>query len=250
MIVIKIGGSLLTNKAVYRSVKIENLRRFAMQIKSVREPMVVVHGTGSFGKPQAQMYHYMDGLIAAEQYEVVAKVEGDLDKLRGHVMDCLRDFSLPVISINVASLFKANNQEIDALSLECIERLLKNGIFPVISGGFVPNINSGFTVCSSDYIAALLAVRLKVRMLIYATDREILTGSGAVERLSESDLRYDDWIQDADNDVSRGLRGKLEAGFMAANSGIDTFVINGNLSNCYLNLLQGTATGSTKLYPA
>ena len=56
MIILKIGGSILTNKdSIESEVDSESLKRIALEIKSSLDnsfkELIIVHGAGSFGHP-------------------------------------------------------------------------------------------------------------------------------------------------------------------------------------------------------
>ena len=61
MIILKIGGSILTKKdSVESEIDEGNLKRIASEIKSSidnsKKDLVIVHGAGSFGHPPAKKY--------------------------------------------------------------------------------------------------------------------------------------------------------------------------------------------------
>ena len=61
MIILKIGGSILTNKDAPESeVDSDSLKRIAREIKSSLDnsskELIIVHGAGSFGHPPAKKY--------------------------------------------------------------------------------------------------------------------------------------------------------------------------------------------------
>ena len=61
MIILKIGGSILTKKdSIESEIDEGNLKRIASEIKSSidnsKKDLVIVHGAGSFGHPPAKKY--------------------------------------------------------------------------------------------------------------------------------------------------------------------------------------------------
>ena len=60
MIILKIGGSILTNKNAVSEVDTKSLKRIASEIKSSLDnsfkELIIVHGAGSFGHPPAKKY--------------------------------------------------------------------------------------------------------------------------------------------------------------------------------------------------
>jgi isopentenyl phosphate kinase len=49
MILIKLGGSIITNKEKPESARRKTIDNILKQIKKVNEPMILVHGGGSYG---------------------------------------------------------------------------------------------------------------------------------------------------------------------------------------------------------
>ena len=58
MIILKIGGSIITNKDSQREVDTSSLKRIASEIKSSLDnsfkELIIVHGAGSFAHPPAK----------------------------------------------------------------------------------------------------------------------------------------------------------------------------------------------------
>ena len=49
MILMKLGGSIITNKEKPLTSNRKSIRKIAATLKNVNEPLVIVHGGGSFG---------------------------------------------------------------------------------------------------------------------------------------------------------------------------------------------------------
>jgi len=49
MILIKLGGSIITNKEKPLSPRIKTIENLAKNLKKIDEPLIIVHGGGSFG---------------------------------------------------------------------------------------------------------------------------------------------------------------------------------------------------------
>jgi isopentenyl phosphate kinase len=61
MFIIKIGGSVITNKAIQDSFKKDVLDNLAQQIKKSKKDIIIVHGAGSFGHILAKKYNLNQG---------------------------------------------------------------------------------------------------------------------------------------------------------------------------------------------
>ena len=55
--VLKVGGSVLTEKGEERKARKDEIRRISKEISSSgRKNLILVHGAGSYGHPQAKKY--------------------------------------------------------------------------------------------------------------------------------------------------------------------------------------------------
>ena len=49
MIIVKLGGSIITNKEKPLSARRKTIDKISKNLKKINEPMVIVHGGGSYG---------------------------------------------------------------------------------------------------------------------------------------------------------------------------------------------------------
>ena len=61
MILIKFGGSVITDKAEYRKFNKETVARLADEIKRSGQEVIIVHGAGSFGHVVSKQYNLQKG---------------------------------------------------------------------------------------------------------------------------------------------------------------------------------------------
>jgi glutamate 5-kinase len=249
--VLKIGGSLITDKACEGVFREDCARRIALEIKRYGMPLFLVHGTGSFGKPLARGFGYMDGLLSRDQAAIVSHVEAVLDDLRGRFLRVLRAAGVAACSVAPSVLFGTRGGSLCRCAAAPLRRLVKTGICPVLSGGIVPDEEAGFAVLSSDAMASRIAVELAPCRLVLATDVPGLIDPDArtpsPEVLSEGDPRISAWITRALDDVSGGMEGKLTAGFAAARAGAEVHLVDGRIRGRLLRALHGSDVISTRL---
>ncbi|UUZ54249.1 hypothetical protein LP419_38725 [Massilia sp. H-1] len=105
---VKLGGGLITAfSACGNAVPVLNralLVALAGELRALHCPLIVLHGTGTFGKPPALKYGYMDGRLACERRAVVAEVASQLAQMEADVLACLLEgglhaFRLPVVGL-------------------------------------------------------------------------------------------------------------------------------------------------------
>ncbi|MBC7806120.1 MAG: hypothetical protein H7145_08215 [Akkermansiaceae bacterium] len=253
MSVVKLGGSLITNKERVASFCRLRTQRLAWEIASANRPVIVVHGTGSFGKPPAVQHGYdQSGALSESRGEVVAEVAASLHILRGHVLNCLVRAGMRPVGLGAVGLYRTGDGRIRHYAPEPVNALLERGMTPVISGDLVPEEGGGFAVCSSDLIAAHQAVYLSAQCLIFATDSPVLLPSqGGKRRTMVGELHPEHAavgeIRPTVRDVSGGMFGKLNAGFDAARAGVETMIVDGRVPSRLRDAILGIPVRATRL---
>ena len=99
MILIKLGGSVITDKYAYRSFDAETVARLCREIAESDQGTVVVHGAGSFGHILAKRYALNSGLVDFGQVPAVAQVQYDVRELNSRIVRALMDVGLPAVGV-------------------------------------------------------------------------------------------------------------------------------------------------------
>jgi glutamate 5-kinase len=249
--ILKIGGSLITDKAREGVFREDCARRLAEEISAFGRAVLLLHGTGSFGKPPARRFGYMHGLLSRDQAAIVSQVEAVLEDLRGQFLRVLRGAGVASCPLSPSALFSTRRGALSWCEAGPVVRMLTHGICPVISGGIVADEESGFAVLSSDVMAARLALALTPCRLVLATDVPGLidhdAGSTAPNVVTENDSRLLARIERRADDVTGAMEGKLKAGFEAARGGVDVHLVDGRVPGRVLRVLDGTDVVSTRL---
>jgi glutamate 5-kinase len=249
--IVKIGGSLITDKAREGVFQEECARRLAEELRAYGMPLVLLHGTGSFGKPLARRFGYMDGFLSRAREAIVNEVEAVLDDLRARFMEVIRAAGLAACSLAPSALFCTQRGVISSCEAGSIGDLVESGICPVLSGGIVADDDAGFAVLSSDTMAARLAVTFAPCRLVFATDVPGLLDpdnrTHGPDKVFDGDPRIARWVRRMPDDVSGGMEGKLRAGFEAARAGGEVHVVDGRIPGRLLRALAGGDVISTRL---
>jgi len=251
--IIKLGGSLVTNKQRVATFSPRRMRRLAREVAVCEDPIILLHGTGSFGKPQACKYHYEgDGFLPRSRSGVVTEVSELLHNLRGMVVRILREAGVEALSMTPAALFRTCRGRIVKCDVDPLRDLVERNIAPVISGDLVLDEECDFAMCSSDMMAARLAVALSAKRLIFATDTPgVMSYNGrrphTLKELVAEDPQLQNSLKDDVGDVSHGMAGKLKAGFEAAQAGVETWVIDGRAPGRLAAAVRGDYVRATKL---
>src|SRR3972149_4178768 len=108
--ILKIGGSVITDKNGELAARTEAINRLAEEIQKANlENLVIVHGGGSFGHPTAQKYGIKEGLREDAQKVGFAETHHVMTVLNGLVMDALVWHNIPAISVAPSCMVKIEN---------------------------------------------------------------------------------------------------------------------------------------------
>ncbi len=80
-VVVKLGGSLITrDTGTGPWLEAGLVIDLARELSALNRPLVLVHGTGAFGKPPAERYAFLQGHLDAERRDVVAEVAAHIGR--------------------------------------------------------------------------------------------------------------------------------------------------------------------------
>src|SRR5881628_1073517 len=89
MLLVKLGGSVLTDKTRLRTARRAAIRRLASELAAVRQSLVVVHGAGSFGHILAHRHKLNQGGVSVTKRIAASRVQQDVKDLDGLVVNAL-----------------------------------------------------------------------------------------------------------------------------------------------------------------
>lgn len=253
LIVLKLGGSVITDKKVPYSYREAEVRRLGEELASNwPKPLIVVHGGGSFGHGVAAEYSVREGYRETRQVKGFIKTVAAMRELNGKVVSSLTESGLPAIGMSSSSVFITNSGRIATCALDAVLSALDIGLVPVLNGDAVFDRTLKFTILSGDQIAIYLAERLNAQRLIFAIDVDGVYASNAqtgsrilMPELSEKThktIRYAD-----SHDVTGGLAAKIEEAFRALESGVEVIVLNGLAKGRMEAAISGQKTTGTRL---
>lgn len=240
MKIIKLGGSLITNKEEVRSLNPRVLRRVCEEIKSGGERVVVVHGAGSFGHPFAKEYGLHEGFSDDSQLEGLFECYAALQELHERVLKALNEAGVRAVSFRPYTNCVADKGRVKKFFVKPLKWALKLGLTPVLCGDVVVDESTGFSVVSGDQIAPLVGEELGCEQLVFAgaVDGVLDDGGGVVEEITS--------LQEVKGllgggegvDVTGGMLGKVSEVFESC-QGCEALIINGLVSGRVEKALKG-----------
>ncbi len=225
--VIKIGGSVITHKHERDSFNKEATVAVARHIPP---GTLLVHGTGSFGKPPAIQFGYLHGIIRNDGQRAILHVRQKLATLNGMFVNTLLEHHGAALGISATTIF-SDVGRISFSGRRLIDRCLDRNITPVIFSDLIFFGEDSLRVLSSDQIVSILSTIYHPQRVVFATDVDgVHTTSGPpgiYDYLTPADLQNKVFISRSRSDVSGGMHDKLEFAVRAANSCSDCIILNG-----------------------
>jgi isopentenyl phosphate kinase len=178
---LKLGGSLITDKATPRTARPETLARLMREVAAARAArpelqIVLGHGSGSFGHVEAKRYGTRQGVRDAAEWRGFAEVQWAAAQLNRWVVDAAREAGLPVLNLPPSASAIARDAVIESLAVEPIRAALAHGLIPLVQGDVAFDLARGGTIISTEDVFRFLAPRLHPRRILLAgIERGVLT---------------------------------------------------------------------------
>lgn len=172
-IFLKLGGSLITDKAKIEHARTPIIRRLAREIKAARDArpdlrLVLGHGSGSFGHVAAKKHGTRAGVQDAAGWLGFAEVAASAARLNQIVVDiCLRA-GVPVVSLPPSASARCEDGELVYLDTFAIRALLDNGLVPLVQGDVALDGVRGATIVSTEEVFIYLVKSLRPTHLFLA----------------------------------------------------------------------------------
>jgi len=153
MKILKIGGSILTRE---KEIREEVIERITSEISSSWGELILIHGVGYFGHPQASLCKLNEGLCS-DNKSGVYETHRAVIELNKKILDSFADKGVPVIPIHPLSCITGKDGRIDSFNIRCIELAVKNGFLPVLHGDIVSDCVKGCCIVSGDQLVSYIA---------------------------------------------------------------------------------------------
>lgn len=237
LILIKLGGSVITDKSKPFTAKISVIKRLAKEIKEAKSKVkntdfIIGHGGGSFPHVPAAKYQTQKGLINKDSLRglvLTSEAAIDIDRI------VVREFisvGLNIVPFSPMSFTYANK-----VFLRPIAKCLELGLTPLVYGDVIFDESKGFTIYSGEKILDIMARKLlkkyrKVK-IIQCGDTDGVYGLND-KTISEIDPKnfkeVKKWVTGSKaKDVTGGMIHKVEESVkLAKETKIQTILISGN----------------------
>lgn len=255
MFIIKLGGSVITDKTKECCFKEKTMNNLAKNIKKANKETIIVHGAGSFGHILAKQYKLDQGYQNPGQIKGFTLTHEKVQTLNSLVLKSLHKNEIHGVSISPHSIVKLNNYKLEKMDFKVFEEYLQKKFTPVTFGDVVLDRKLGFSICSGDLLVQELAKRFKPKRVIFVIDEDGLytanpkidKNAQLIEKTTIPELEKLSTFADKHADVTGGMKGKINTIKNIAQNGIDIVLLNGNKPDRLYDALVGRKTKSTNI---
>mgnify|MGYP001767252213 CR=1 FL=1 len=248
--ILKIGGSVITHKAGgdTGTVREDVLREVAKALREYSDiPLILIHGAGSCGHPQAKRYRIQEG-VSKNNRVGIYETHLAVSSLNELVVRTLRNEGLEAISVHPFQGMVASGGELSGYCLDHINLMLDLGMVPVLHGDVVMDTMKGACIVSGDQLVRVLAEKLSIDRIGLATDvAGVLDVDGTVVRELRRNMAHTIRIGGSGHvDVTGGMQGKITELLRLADRGIESEIFH---ISKLREFLSGTNHGGTRIKP-
>ncbi len=272
LLLVKWGGSLITDKAKPRTARFETIDRLAGEVGLAMEAspgrIVLGHGSGSFGHVAAQEHGTAAGIGQGDersgQLLGLCNTQDQAARLHRIVMAALNRARVPAFSIAPSSALTARSGEAGSVHLEPMIEALELGLLPVVYGDVVLDHERGSSIFSTERVFLSLARGLpehglRVGRVLWLGETDgVRDGDGRrIPTIDRGDRAATDTARhaaggSAGTDVTGGMSHRLDAALDLAVLGAESWVLDGRTPGLLTRIAGGETPVSegTRIVPA
>lgn len=256
MFLIKLGGSIITDKAKKYAFKEEIMDRLSSEIKKADKEIILVHGAGSFGHILAKQHSLNQGYKDDTQLQGFSDTHAMVQQLNSLVLTSLHNQDIAAVSIPPHAILQLDGYKPSKMDYNVFKEYLNKGFTPVTFGDVVLDKTLGFSICSGDILMQLLAEYFNPEKVLFVLDEDGIYTSNPktdknaefIEKATIRELENLTTSADDHADVTKGMQGKIETIKNISRLGIDTILLNGNINNRLYDTLVGRKTKNTLVH--
>lgn len=255
---IKLGGSLITDKSLEKSFRPGIVRQVARQIARIRNTdaqrrIVIGHGSGSFGHFEARKHGTAEGVHNEQERLGFAQVGAIAAELSMLVLNELIAAGLPAIRFQPSSTVIAKSREIASFDSRALALALDKRLIPLIHGDIALDEATNGTIVSTEAMFSHLVDPLQVRRIILLGEVEgVYDGSGGLMPIITPSSFGDAHLALAGSngvDVTGGMRQKVETmiDIVRDHPAVEVAIVDGRRKGVLLDLLVNRRRIGTRI---
>ena len=241
MILIKLGGSIITNKQKPLTPNLSAINKIVSQLKKIKEPIIVVHGGGSFGHYWSVRYD-MHAKPAKYNKKGVSAVKNSMIALNKIILDSFLKNGLNPYCLPPTDFMLGNKA--DQKKVREIAKIAKAGLVPISYGDVMWYGKNKFYILSGDKIMGILSKILKPRLVIFTLNVDGVYSDMRSKKLLREIKGKNPEISEVEMDVTGGMSRKIKEAISISKSGTKVLLVNGNNPDRIVNAAKGKFEGT------
>jgi isopentenyl phosphate kinase len=253
LVLVKLGGSLITDKSRPFTERMDIIERLAKEIHEARQEydlrIIIGHGGGSYPHEPARKYQTHKGMEGPESIKGLSLVQDAAARLNRIIIKALIDTGENAISVNPSSCTIAEDSRIMEWYTKPLEKYLEYRMLPVVYGDAGVDLKQGFCILSTEELFYHLSRKLgSCRIIMCGKTDGVFTAdpskdSNAKHLPEINPDNYDEiknFLTDSDGiDVTGGMLLKVKRSVELAKEGVETCIINGTVPDNLKKTLLG-----------
>jgi len=256
LVLVKLGGSLITDKTKKECLRKETLEMLAAELKdaSKKIKLIVGHGGGSFPHFPAHKYRVNDGIVGKDSVRGFCLTHDAACRLNRLVVKAFLNADINAVSLQPSACMLCRDGKIVESYVKPVEEMLKHSIMPVPYGDAALDLTKGITIISTEQVLAELALKLGAKSIVVAG---IVPGVFTADPLKDKNAELIPKITSANFseirellsgsygvDVTGGMLSKVEWMLELAKKGIKSQIIGANSPGNLKKALLGKHIGT------
>jgi isopentenyl phosphate kinase len=253
MYLIKLGGSVITEKSSNATFRSKVMNDLADQLAKSKKDFIIIHGAGSFGHVLAKEFDLNSGFKNNKQLLGYAKTQALVQTLNTHVLTSLQNKNIAAISLSPHALLQLTDHDLNVFNMNLFHTYLEKEFIPVTYGDVALDSEIGFSICSGDLLMLALAQEFQPEKAIFVIDEDGIYNKNPkqhrdarlIESIQGDELDSLQTSLDSHADVTKGMAGKLQTIKKITALHIDTVLVNGLVPNRLYQVLTDQKTIQT-----
>lgn len=257
IILLKLGGSVITDKSVEATADLQKIKQLAEELKKgiiANDSLVILaHGAGSFGHPQATKYQTATGYVNQDSLMGFALVKQSVALLNTLVINELIKADLPAVTYSPMSSMTSTGYLPQSAFLEPLEILLERRMIAVVHGDVILDSKHGWTIYSGETILNNIATkllesgyRLKMMIEVGNTTGVYDDRQQTIPEITKQNFpKIKKYLSGSEHaDVTGGMLHKVKEALELSKSGVPTYLISAKPGNLRAAILREPVEGT------
>ncbi len=225
LIIIKLGGSVITDKSRYRTFRREITKKIIDVVSEFEEELILVHGGGSFGHIMAKRYGF-PGSVNLKNKNGIALIHNDMESLDQKLVAMFHKHKREIFPVPPSSVICGEKKNLDIFRL-----LVEKNITPITYGDVYFKSPDYIGIYSGDDLVLDLSRMFRPEKVMFISDVDGIFDKNPklyhnAKLMREVKSRAN--FENSSIDVTGGLGHKYEIMKKVNETGAKVYLLNGN----------------------